>query len=126
MKILTTIFIVISTTSILWSQSFKEEALKRPEEVYQTPALQYLNKYEHALQKINLKEQMERLGVPGVSIAVIKSGKLDWVKGYGKIQHGSLVNIDTETMFSKTIEQVLQRHREADPAISPPRADLRV
>ncbi len=100
MKILTTIFIVISTTSILWSQSFKEEALKRPEEVYQTPALQYLNKYEHALQKINLKEQMERLGVPGVSIAVIKSGKLDWAKGYGKIQHGSLVNIDTETMFS--------------------------
>jgi CubicO group peptidase (beta-lactamase class C family) len=72
----------------------------KAESVSLAPEIQDLNKYEQALQQINLKEHMEHFGVPGVSIAIIKNGKLDWAKGYGKIQRGDLVDINLETMFS--------------------------
>lgn len=43
-----------------------------------------------------LSSEMARLHVPGVSIAVIHNGKIDWVKGFGmKDQSGAAVTPDT-------------------------------
>ncbi|MDW3196551.1 MAG: serine hydrolase domain-containing protein [Cytophagales bacterium] len=58
------------------------------------------NVYETALQEIDLTSKMERYGVPGVSLGVVKDGKLAWAKGYGLIQLGRPEEINTATMFS--------------------------
>lgn len=47
-----------------------------------------------------LRERMEHWKVPGVSIAVIRDGKIAWAKGYGVLQAGGKEAIDTETVFS--------------------------
>ena len=60
----------------------------------------WYNKYEDALEQFNLSFIMENHGVPGISFAVIKNGKLDWAKGYGLLQVGSAEKVNTETLFS--------------------------
>jgi len=44
-----------------------------------------------------LAERMAHYNVPGVSIAVVKDGKISWAKGYGTAnsQTGSLVDVNT-------------------------------
>jgi CubicO group peptidase (beta-lactamase class C family) len=42
---------------------------------------------------------LERYRVPGVSIAVIIGGKIDWAKGYGVIESGKTAQVDTSTLF---------------------------
>ncbi len=58
------------------------------------------NIYEQTLNKIKLQDKMKTHKVPGVSIAFIKNGRLDWARGYGVLQVGKDDNINTETMFS--------------------------
>lgn len=47
-----------------------------------------------------IEERMEHWRVPGVSIAVIRGGKLLWAKGYGVLQRGRPEKVDADTMFS--------------------------
>lgn len=56
--------------------------------------------YEQLLEEFGLSAKMDKLGVPGVSLAVIKGGKLEWAKGYGLLQAGTDEEINTETLFS--------------------------
>ena len=42
---------------------------------------------------------MKKLGVPGVSIAVIKDFKIHWAKGYGLADVESARAVDTHTLF---------------------------
>ncbi len=46
-----------------------------------------------------IQELMERLSVPGVSVAIIRDFEIHWAKGYGvaDVENGRAV--DTETMF---------------------------
>lgn len=48
---------------------------------------------------LSIEELMERLGVPGVSVAVIRDFEIHWAKGYGvaDVETGRVV--DVETMF---------------------------
>jgi CubicO group peptidase (beta-lactamase class C family) len=41
---------------------------------------------------------MDRYHVPGVSVAVINDGRLEWAKGYGVVAVGG-AEVDTETLF---------------------------
>ena len=59
-----------------------------------------LNTYDQILKKINLSDKMKAHGVPGLSLAVIKNGTLDWAKGFGVLQVDGDKKINTETMFS--------------------------
>ena len=45
-----------------------------------------------------IAERMQALHVPGVSIAVLDGGKLDWVRGYGVVSAGGKP-VDAETLF---------------------------
>jgi len=45
----------------------------------------------------SIVERMEQANVPGLSVAVIHNGKIDWAKGYG-IASGE-TNVDTNTLF---------------------------
>lgn len=47
----------------------------------------------------NIEERMRELGIPGVSIAVINNGKLEWAKGYGMADSSENRKVTTETMF---------------------------
>lgn len=88
------LIIGLGTVLGLLAWSIKPETLSfPPEELPQ-------NKYEEALEKFGLYSKMSRYGVPAVSCAVIKNGKVNWAKGYGFIQAGKPEVIDTETMFS--------------------------
>src|SRR5215470_131848 len=46
-----------------------------------------------------LRELMESLHVPGVSVAVIKDFKIHWAKGWGLADVGARTPVDTNTMF---------------------------
>ena len=46
-----------------------------------------------------IAERMERYKVPGLSIAVIDDGKIEWAKGYGVKRVGSTDSVTTSTRF---------------------------
>jgi CubicO group peptidase (beta-lactamase class C family) len=50
-------------------------------------------------QTFTLESRMRRYGVPGVSIAVIHDGKLDWASGYGLADVASGRKVTTATLF---------------------------
>src|SRR3546814_511057 len=47
-----------------------------------------------------LAERMAHYKVPGVSIAVIRDGRIAWARGYGVLQAGKPERVDTATLFS--------------------------
>jgi CubicO group peptidase (beta-lactamase class C family) len=47
----------------------------------------------------SLAEQMEFYSVPGVSIAVINDGRIEWAKGYGIRDAGTALPVDENTLF---------------------------
>lgn len=49
--------------------------------------------------KWTLPERMAHHRVPGVSIAVINDGKIEWAKGYGTLEAGGAVPVNAETVF---------------------------
>lgn len=53
-----------------------------------------------AANPINIQERMKQLGVPGVSIAVINMGEVDWSNGYGELDNTCL---SQTCSISKTI-----------------------
>jgi CubicO group peptidase (beta-lactamase class C family) len=48
---------------------------------------------------MSLDERMRHYRVPGVSIAVINDGRIEWAKGYGVLEAGGTVKVDTATLF---------------------------
>jgi hypothetical protein len=54
---------------------------------------------ENALGSLTIEELLERFGVPGVSVAVIKDFEIHWAKGYGIADVETGAPVDTETMF---------------------------
>ena len=46
-----------------------------------------------------LAEQMQRLHVPGVSVAVINHGEIEWAKGYGLADIHTKTPVTSETLF---------------------------
>ncbi len=50
-------------------------------------------------QPMRLAERMAFYKVPGVSIAVINDGRVEWAKGYGVLEMGGTAPVDTATLF---------------------------
>ena len=46
-----------------------------------------------------IAERMKELNVPGLSIAVINNGAIEWAKGYGVVEAGSPTPVTAETLF---------------------------
>lgn len=49
--------------------------------------------------KMRLAERMAFYKVPGVSIAVIHNGRIEWAKGYGVREAGQAAPVETDTLF---------------------------
>ena len=73
------------------SQNSTDELIKIIEDA-QHPDRQGLDSY-------TLDELMDRFGVPGVSIAVIKDFKIHWAKAYGIADVETGAEVNTETLF---------------------------
>jgi CubicO group peptidase (beta-lactamase class C family) len=48
---------------------------------------------------MKLIDRMSSNNTPGVSVAVINNGRVEWAKGYGVLEAGSRVPVTTETLF---------------------------
>lgn len=46
-----------------------------------------------------IAERMKHYHVPGLSIAVINGGEIEWARGYGVTEHGGTTRVDTATLF---------------------------
>ncbi len=46
-----------------------------------------------------IEERMRYHRVPGVSVAVINDGRIEWARGWGEAQAGSGIAVDTATLF---------------------------
>ena len=51
------------------------------------------------LPAMSLAERMQVFRVPGVSIAVVNQGRIEWARGYGVAEAGSGRAVDTATLF---------------------------
>ncbi len=47
----------------------------------------------------SIDDRMKELGIPGLSIAVVTNGTLEWAKGYGMADKSEDRVVDTETLF---------------------------
>lgn len=47
----------------------------------------------------SLPSRMSHYRVPGVSVAVIEGGRIDWARGYGVVEAGGRRQVDTATLF---------------------------
>lgn len=54
---------------------------------------------KHGAKPHTIKEELKRFQVPGISVAVIYEGKIDWAKGYGVIEAGKKNPVTPETLF---------------------------
>lgn len=52
-----------------------------------------------SIQKFNILERMEYYKVPGISIAIVKNGKIRWAKGYGYANTKTGTKVDQNTLF---------------------------
>ena len=62
----------------------------------------------HPERAFSIHDRMRHYGVPGVSIAVINGGRVEWAEGYGVKQVGAADSVTTSTLFqaasiSKTV-----------------------
>ena len=75
-----------------------------------TPTEERIARIENGLQKPNrlkgrpaepmkLAERMEQYHVPGVSVAVIHTGRVEWARGYGQRDVESGASVTTDTLF---------------------------
>lgn len=51
------------------------------------------------MNELDILQRMKDYDVPGVSIAVVSDGKLDWAKGYGIANTGTGYKVDNKTLF---------------------------
>lgn len=49
--------------------------------------------------QFSIQDRMKHYNVPGVSLAVIRNGKIDWAKGYGFADREANRRVDTTTLF---------------------------
>jgi CubicO group peptidase (beta-lactamase class C family) len=57
---------------------------------------------------LTLADRMKSYNVPGVSVAVVNNGRVEWARGYGVLESGGKDPVDAETLFqaasiSKTV-----------------------
>ena len=96
------LILLLSITTIFSCTDFKEkqqrelqERISRIENNIQ-PTLQIEGE---EVPTYTIEERLKELGIPGISIAVVHNGKLEWAKGYGFADKSGNRMVDSLTMF---------------------------
>ncbi len=106
---ITALVALIFFTAILWqcgqpqakqTAAYSEEIASRIQQVEENllPAI-IVKSEEETTRGYPILERMKHYKVPGVSVAVINNGKIEWAKGYGLIDKSGGEKVDTETLF---------------------------
>lgn len=91
---------LLATSTLIPTSSVAEPALDARVKAVETglrPAYQYEGDAER---RWTIEERLQHWNVPGVSVAVLRQGKLAWAKGYGVKETGTDDRVDTDTVFS--------------------------
>lgn len=75
------------------------------------------------VEKWNITERMKHYKVPGLSVAIINNGKVEWAKGYGEREAGTNTPVTAETLFqaasiSKPVASVVALRMVQDKKLS--------
>ena len=90
-----TAFIILSSSNNIKAQSLIQKEITEIE----NNLLPNIHAKGTKKQTFNLQERMEHHKVPGISIAIVKNGKLHWSKAYGLRNANTKTKVDTKTMF---------------------------
>jgi CubicO group peptidase (beta-lactamase class C family) len=95
------LLLVASTAGAAWAGAADPaEVDERIRRVENGLSMQYVVEgYDESASTYNIYERMEHYSVPGVSIAVINNGRIEWAKGYGLADVAAGRGVDTETLF---------------------------
>ena len=55
--------------------------------------------HDQVVPMMSIEERMRHYRVPGVSVAVIQNGRVEWARGYGVAEAGGTQRVDTATLF---------------------------
>ena len=89
---------LFACTAIIALPARSDEASRiRTFEAALRPAVSVVGQPE---ERWTIAERMAHWKVPGLSITVIRDGKLAWAKGYGVLQAGGSEKVNAETVFS--------------------------
>jgi len=86
---------VVASAAIAVSSAYAQDSAKSLISAIEAPQAVVDEEFD----RLNILELMEKLKVPGLSIAVVKDFKLHWAKGYGVADIASGQPVDTATRF---------------------------
>lgn len=97
MKYTSYLFITLS----LWSCKSSDDSVNVAERIQRIenglqPNLQITG---DSIPNFNIEERLKELGIPGVSIAVLNKGEIEWAKGYGMADSAENRIVTDKTMF---------------------------
>lgn len=82
------------------TDAYSEKVAERIQQVENGLAYAFIiESKEETKKEFTIFERMEYYKVPGVSIAVINDGSIEWIKGYGELRRGSGKKVNTESLF---------------------------
>lgn len=87
--------VVVASITIVATSAYAHDDAKSLMEAIEAPQVVV----DEDVDRLNIHQLMEKLKVPGVSIAVVRDFKLHWAKGYGVADIVSGVPVDTDTRF---------------------------
>ncbi len=97
MKNLLSLLLITFLISCTTNKSSSEEIDARIERIENN--LQKQLQIEGENERFNIEDRLRELGIPGVSIAVVINGELDWAKGYGMADSSENRTVDSNTLF---------------------------
>ena len=95
------LILLITSTSTAQSEKDKKDLDKRISRIenglHSNLQIQYGDSV--STHYYNIEERMKELNIPGLSIAVMKDGVIEWSKGYGMADSSKNQRVHTETLF---------------------------
>lgn len=91
--------IVISAQSVSNAAANKTNTLEDKISRVENGLIQPFRIKGEKIEKWTIAERMKHYKVPGVSVAVINNGKVEWAKGYGETEAGTGAPVTADTLF---------------------------
>lgn len=86
---------LLAASTMAWADSALDESIARIENGLRPP----FTVAGRPVQTASIAQRMAALNVPGVSVAVINHGRIEWARGYGVAEAGSNRPVTVDTLF---------------------------
>jgi len=96
--LIVTLFLMVILSTNGCSYEKKSDIQARVDSVENSLRLACFIKGE-PLARLNILDRMKHYNIPGLSLAVINNGRIEWARGYGVKETGGTDSVTTETLF---------------------------